>query len=162
MEQPPTKLSGTKEERYAELFVQFQHLIEGETNLIAMLGIFCSLLKMNFETFSWVGFYLLENNELIVGPFQGKPPCIRIAIGKGVCGTSALKRETLNVPNVDDFPGHIRCDSDARSEIVVPIFFQEKFFGVLDVDSNHLDNFDELDKRFLEMMCEFLAKEIFQ
>lgn len=146
-------LQGTKEEKYQNVISHFHSLVAGENNEVVILGMISSLLKMQFETISWVGFYLLKGKELIVGPFQGKPPCIRIALGKGVCGTVAKEKKTLVVADVDAFPGHIRCDADSRSEIVVPIIKKKMLYGVLDVDSSQLNNFDETDKRFLEKLC---------
>jgi len=146
-------LHGSKEEKYREAISQFQSLIAGENDEGIILGMIASLLKMQFETFSWVGFYVLKGNELVVGPFQGKPPCIRIEVGKGVCGTVAQEKKTLIVSDVDAFPEHIRCDADSRSEIVVPLFQNNTLYGVLDIDSFRLNNFDETDKVYLEEIC---------
>ncbi|MBS4029594.1 MAG: GAF domain-containing protein [Ignavibacteriales bacterium] len=157
MERLPEKITGTKEEIYLELFRQFHSLLAGEKNDVVIFGLTSSLLKMHFESISWVGFYLLRDSELIVGPFQGKPPCIRIQMGKGVCGTAAKQRSTIIVPNVDEFPGHIRCDADSRSEIVVPLLQDERLIGVLDIDSSSLNSFDEIDKKYLERLCNEIA-----
>lgn len=146
----------TKEEIYKELIPQISSLIEAETDLIANLANVTSALKQAFSSFSWVGFYLMKENELVLGPFQGKLACTRIKIGRGVCGTSALKKETIIVPDVEKFPGHIYCDPDSKSEIVVPIIKDGEVLGVLDIDSYQLNNFDELDKIYLEKIVELL------
>lgn len=146
----------TKEEIYKELIPQISSLIEAETDLIANLANVTSALKQAFPSFSWVGFYLMKENELVLGPFQGKLACTRIKIGRGVCGTSALKKETIIVPDVEKFPGHIYCDPDSKSEIVVPIIKDGEVLGVLDIDSYQLNNFDELDKIYLEKIVELL------
>lgn len=146
----------SKEERYRELIPQIQALIEDEIDLIANLANVAAALKFTFQNFSWVGFYLNKNEELVLGPFQGKVACVRIKIGSGVCGTSASKKETLVVPDVNKFPGHIFCDPDSKSEIVVPIIQGEKLFGVLDVDSKEYDSFDNLDKKYLEEVVQLI------
>lgn len=149
----------TREEIYLELLPQIKSLIEGETDLIANLANVTSALKQAFESFSWVGFYLMKDGELVLGPFQGKLACTRIKIGSGVCGTSALKRETIIVPDVEKFPGHIYCDPDSKSEIVVPIVKDGEVLGVLDVDSYRLNNFDEIDKIYLEKLVDLLVSK---
>ncbi len=149
----------TKEEIYSELLPQIKSLIEGETDLIANLANVTSALKQAFETFSWVGFYLMKEGELVLGPFQGKLACTRIKIGSGVCGTSALKKETIIVPDVEKFPGHIYCDPDSKSEIVVPIIKDGEVLGVLDIDSYRLNNFDEVDKIYLEKLVGLLISK---
>lgn len=149
----------TKEEIYSELLPQIKSLIEGETDLIANLANVTSALKQAFESFSWVGFYLMKEGELVLGPFQGKLACTRIKIGSGVCGTSALKKETIIVPDVEKFPGHIYCDPDSKSEIVVPIIKNGEILGVLDIDSYRLNNFDEVDKIYLEKIVDLLVSK---
>lgn len=155
------KTSGsTKKEKYASLLPQIHALVEGEKDVIANLANTAAALKQTFNFF-WVGFYLVKDNELVLGPFQGPIACTRIQKGKGVCGTSWEKKATLIVKDVDAFPGHIACSSDSKSEIVVPIFDkQNNIIGVLDVDSDKLDDFDETDKKYLEELCEKLD-EIF-
>ncbi len=149
----------TKEEIYLELLPQIKSLIEDEPDLIANLANVTSALKQAFESFSWVGFYLMKNGELVLGPFQGKLACTRIKVGSGVCGTSALRKETIIVPDVEEFPGHIYCDPDSRSEIVVPIIKNDEVLGVLDIDSHRLNNFDEVDKVYLEKIVNLLLSK---
>ena len=142
-------ITGTKEEQYQSLLPQIKAVIEGETDLIANLANITACLKQQFDWF-WVGFYLVKQNELVLGPFQGPLACTRIKKGKGVCGTSWEKEETIIVPDVEAFPGHIACSSLSRSEIVIPLIKNEKVIGVLDVDSEHYASFDETDKKYLE------------
>jgi len=149
----------TKDEIYSELLPQIKSLIEDESDLIANLANVTSALKQAFPSFSWVGFYLMKGGELVLGPFQGKLACTRIKIGSGVCGTAVLKKETIIVPDVEKFPGHIYCDPDSRSEIVVPIIKDGEVLGVLDIDSYELDNFDERDKFYLEKLVEILLEK---
>jgi len=149
----------TKEEIYSELLPQIKSLIEDEPDLIANLANVTSALKQAFPSFSWVGFYLMKGGELVLGPFQGKLACTRIKIGSGVCGTSALRKETIIVPDVEKFPGHIYCDPDSKSEIVVPIIKNGEVLGVLDVDSYELNNFDEIDRFYLEKIVELLLEK---
>jgi L-methionine (R)-S-oxide reductase len=149
----------TKDEIYSELLPQIKSLIEDESDLIANLANVTSALKQAFPSFSWVGFYLMKGGELVLGPFQGKLACTRIKIGSGVCGTAVLKKETIIVPDVEEFPGHIYCDPDSRSEIVVPIIKNGEVLGVLDIDSYELDNFDETDKFYLEKLVEILLEK---
>lgn len=149
----------TKEEIYSELLPQIKSLIADEPDLIANLANVTSALKQAFPSFSWVGFYLMKGDELVLGPFQGKLACTRIKIGTGVCGTSALEKKTIIVPDVEKFPGHIYCDPDSKSEIVVPIIKDGKVLGVLDVDSYELNNFDEVDKFYLEKIVDLLVSK---
>jgi GAF domain-containing protein len=143
-----------KNEIYEEIIPQIASLLEGEEDLTANLANTAAVLKMAFpSTVSWVGFYILKDGELVLGPFQGKPACVRIKIGKGVCGTAAARRETTVVPNVEEFPEHIYCDRDSRSEIVVPLLHSGKVAGVLDLDSPLLGTFDETDKVQLEKIA---------
>lgn len=137
-----------KEEQYKSLLPQIKGLIDGEDDLIANLGNISAALKEQFN-WLWVGFYLVKDDQLVLGPFQGPVACTRIKRGKGVCGTSWEKAETLIVPDVDEFPGHIACSSASRSEIVLPLLFNGEVVGVLDVDSALLDQFDETDAKYL-------------
>jgi len=146
--------------QYQLLVKQVKSLLSKEDNLITNLSNFTAALKQTFSKISWVGFYLFDGAKLYLGPFQGKVACTEIQIGSGVCGTSALKKETVIVPDVDKFPGHIACDVESRSEIVVPIFKEEKLFGLLDLDSTDYNSFNETDKKYLEELVNFLSKEI--
>lgn len=139
-----------KKEMYATLLPQIKALVEGESNRVANLANVAAALKQTFGFF-WVGFYLVDNGELVLGPFQGPIACTRIRYGRGVCGTAWKEGRTLVVPDVDKFPGHIACSSASRSEIVVPIYNKEKeVVGVLDIDSDRLAEFDETDREWLE------------
>lgn len=141
---------GGKKEMYATLLPQIKALVEGESNRVANLANVAAALKQTFGFF-WVGFYLVEDGELVLGPFQGPIACTRIRYGRGVCGTAWKEGKTLVVPDVDKFPGHIACSSASRSEIVVPIYNKEKeVVGVLDIDSDRLAEFDETDREWLE------------
>ena len=142
-------VTGSKTERYASLLPQIRALIEGETDLVANLANIAAALKEQFG-WLWVGFYLVKDGQLVVGPFQGPVACTRIRKGKGVCGASWEQARTLIVPDVEAFPGHIACSSLSRSEIVVPLFNNGTVTGVLDIDSEKLDQFDEEDQRWLE------------
>jgi GAF domain-containing protein len=141
--------NGTKQEQYESVLPQIKALIEGEPDLIANLANTVAALKEQFGWF-WIGFYLVKNDELVLGPFQGPIACTRIRFGKGVCGTSWEKAKTLIVADVELFPGHIACSSLSKSEIVVPIIREGKVIGVLDVDSAELDQFDNVDQQYLE------------
>lgn len=140
---------GSKEERYQALLPQIVGLISSETNLIANLANVSAALKETFG-FLWVGFYLVEGNELVLGPFQGPIACTRIQKGKGVCGASWQRNETLIVPDVAAFPGHIACSSASCSEIVIPLTKDQEIIGVLDIDSTDLAYFDTIDQQYLE------------
>jgi L-methionine (R)-S-oxide reductase len=144
-------IEGTKEEQYKSLLPQIKGLLEGETDVIANLANVAAALKEQFK-WLWVGFYLVKNNELIVGPFQGPVACTRIKKGRGVCGTSWAEAKTIIVEDVEKFPGHIACSSLSRSEIVVPAIKNTEVVAVLDVDSEALDQFDETDKKYLELI----------
>lgn len=148
------------DEQYQLLVKQIKSLLRKGDNLITNLSNFTAALKQTFNKISWVGFYLFDGTKLYLGPFQGKVACTEIQIGSGVCGTSAQKRETIIVADVDKFPGHIACDVESRSEIVIPIFKQDKLFGVLDLDSTDYNSFNETDKKYLEELVNFLSKEI--
>ena len=153
--------SDSKDLKYAELFPQIQGLVAGETNKIANLSNVCSALKMAFDFF-WVGFYLVDSeDELVLGPFQGPIACTRIRKGKGVCGSAWAEGKTILVPNVDEFPGHIACSSASKSEIVVPLIKNNKVLGVLDVDSDKLNDFDQIDEKYLIQLCSWLAENCF-
>lgn len=147
---------GTKEEKYRALLPQIKGLLAGEDDLIANLANVCAALKETFGFF-WVGFYLVKGDELVLGPFQGPVACTRIRRGRGVCGMAWAEAGTLVVPDVDVFPGHIACSSRSRSEIVIPLVRAEGgVWGVLDIDSDELNGFDETDVRYLEELCGWL------
>lgn len=152
--------SASLDEQYQLLVKQIKSLLNKEDNLITNLSNFTAALKQTFSKISWVGFYLFDGSKLYLGPFQGKVACTEIKIGSGVCGTSAQKRETIIVEDVDKFPGHIACDVESRSEIVVPIIKDENLFGVLDLDSTEFGSFNSTDKKYLEELVTFLSKEI--
>lgn len=147
----------TKAERYEQLLPQIKALIAEETDIIANLANICAVLKYNMPGFFWIGFYMLKGNELVLGPYQGPVACTRIQMGKGVCGAAALRRETVIVPDVDKFPGHIACSSLSRSEIVIPLLKENEVWGVLDVDSDSLNMFDDIDKKYLEELCNVIS-----
>ena len=146
--------AGSKTELYLELLEQARALLEGERDPIANAANLASLIFHALPDLNWVGFYRMSGGELVLGPFHGKPACVRIGLGKGVCGTAARDRRTIIVPNVDEFPGHIACDSASRSEIVVPIIHGAKVAGVLDLDSPKLARFDDGDACGLEAIVE--------
>src|SRR5688572_9732259 len=148
-------IEGTKQEQYEVLYPQVKALLEGETDLVANLANMSAALKEQFN-WLWVGFYLVKNEELVLGPFQGPVACTRIKKGRGVCGNSWEKGETLIVPDVEKFPGHIACSSLSKSEIVIPLLHGGKVVGVLDVDSEELNSFDETDQFFLEKFVTLL------
>lgn len=141
--------TGTKEEQYKMLLPQINALTEGEPDLIANMANICGALKEQFKWW-WVGFYIVKNDELVLGPFQGPVACTRIKKGRGVCGKSWVEKQTLIVPDVEKFPGHIACSSASRSEIVVPVIRNDEVLLVLDVDSEYLAYFDNCDKENLE------------
>ena len=145
----------SKEEKYKSIIPQIEALVAGESDVIANLANVCAALKEQFNWF-WVGFYLVKDDELVLGPFQGPVACTRIKKGKGVCGTSWQKKETLVVPNVDEFPGHIACASASKSEIVLPLVKDNKVWAVLDVDSEYLAHFDDIDAIYLNKILEFI------
>ena len=146
---------GTKEEQYESLLPQIKGLLEGEPDLIANLANITGALKEQFN-WLWIGFYLVKDDELVLGPFQGPVACTRIKKGKGVCGASWAKAETLIVPDVEKFPGHIACSSLSRSEIVVPIIRNNKVVGVLDADSIEPDQYDNIDQNYLEKITDLI------
>lgn len=151
---------GSKEEQYESLLPQISGLLTGEDDLVANLANITAALKEQFGWF-WVGFYLVKGNELVLGPFQGPVACTRIAKGRGVCGSSWAKQETLIVPDVEKFPGHIACSSLSKSEIVVPVFRNGNIVAILDVDSEELDKFDTTDKTYLEKIVAMDAIGVF-
>ena len=145
----------SKAEQYRSIIPQIEGLVGGETDLVANLANVAAALKEQFNWF-WVGFYLVKNEELVLGPFQGPVACTRIAKGRGVCGTSWLQKETIIVPDVEEFPGHIACASASRSEIVLPLFKGDDVVGVLDVDSEHLSHFDDVDAMYLHQIVKLI------
>ena len=148
-------IKGTKEEQYQSLIQQIQGLLAGEDDLVANLANVSAALKEQFG-WLWVGFYLVKKYELILGPFQGPVACTRISKGRGVCGSSWAKAQTLIVADVEKFPGHIACSSASRSEIVIPIMQDGEVVGVLDVDSTELNHFDETDAQYLEEIVQLI------
>jgi GAF domain-containing protein len=149
-------ITGSKEEQYQSLVPQIKGLLEGEPDLIANLANTVAALKEQFG-WLWTGFYIVKNNELVLGPFQGPVACTRIRKGKGVCGSSWAEAKTLIVPDVEKFPGHIACSSLSRSEIVVPVIRHGEVVAVLDVDSEELNQFDTTDQYYLEQIVELIA-----
>lgn len=149
-------MAAKTEEEYRLLLEQAAALIDGEDDWIANMANISALLFNEMNDVNFAGVYRFENNELILGPFQGKPACVHIALGKGVCGTAAQTQETQLVPDVHQFAGHIACDSASNSEIVVPIFNKNQLWGVLDIDSPKLNNFEPLDQKYLEALTEVL------
>ena len=146
-----------KEEQYKELVANVKAIIEGETDMIAIMSNVAAEIHQTMK-FWWTGFYRVKDGELILGPFQGPIACMHIAYGRGVCGTAWKKEETIIVTDVEQFPGHIACSSVSRSEIVVPVFDKDKnVIAVLDIDSENLATFDETDKKYLEAICEAIA-----
>jgi L-methionine (R)-S-oxide reductase len=152
--------SGSKSELYDRLAAQLRSLLADERDLIANAANLSSLLFHSLPDLNWAGLYFVKDGELILGPFQGKPACVRIKIGDGVCGTAAENRQTLVVPNVHDFPGHIACDSASNSEIVVPIVNDGELIGVLDLDSPAVERFDREDAAGLERLVKIFVKAI--
>ena len=145
----------TKEEKYKELVEDIRAIIDGESDIIAIMSNIAADIHQTMG-FWWTGFYRVIGDELVLGPFQGPIACMHIAFGRGVCGTARKRAETVIVPDVEQFPGHIACSSQSRSEIVVPVFSHEdnkKVIAVLDIDSEHLATFDETDRKFLEEIC---------
>ena len=146
---------GTKAEQYEAVLPQIKALIEMETDVVANLANIAAVLKTQFDWW-WVGFYLVKNDELVLGPFQGPLACTRIQKGKGVCGSSWEQAQTFLVPDVEQFPGHIACSALSKSEIVVPVFKDNKVMAVLDVDSELLHHFDETDQKYLEQLVSYI------
>lgn len=147
---------GNKERQYQTLLPQIAALVAGETDAVANMANVAAALKQTFDFF-WVGFYVVKGETLVLAPFQGPLACTRIRYGKGVCGTAWKEARTQIVPDVDQFPGHIACSSDSKSEIVVPLLKGDEVIGVLDIDSDRLNSFDETDARYLEEVCRMLV-----
>ena len=148
------------EDKYKLLIKQLKILLNKKDNFFSNLSNLTAALKQSFDKISWIGFYLFDGNKLYLGPFQGNVACSEIELGEGVCGTSAEKRESIIVPDIDKFPGHIVCDTGSLSEIVIPVIKDDELFGVLDIDSYKYNSFDETDKKYLEEICTYLSKEI--
>ena len=155
---PPRAKS--KPKLYEELAVQASAMLEGEKDPVANAANMASLIWHMLPDLNWAGFYFLKGRELVVGPFQGKPACVRIALGKGVCGTAAANRTTVIVPNVHEFDGHIFCDSASNSEIVVPLLQGSRLLGVLDLDSPKLARFDDADRAGLELLASIWVESL--
>lgn len=149
------------QKQYEELSIIIKGLLNKNDNRLSNLSNFTAVLKQTFDKINWVGFYLFDGEKLYLGPFQGKVACTQIELGIGVCGSAASSLRTIIVPDVNKFPGHIVCDSDSKSEIVIPLIKNDKLLGVLDIDSASLNEFDETDKKYLEYICNFLTEEIF-
>ena len=153
--------SSSKEDRYKEMIPQIESLIRNESDFIANLANTSAALKLALGVdASWVGFYIYKPHELVLGPFQGKPACVRIQIGRGVCGIAAKEKRTIVVPDVTKFPGHIFCDPQSKSEIVVPLLRNNEVIGVLDVDSASLNAFDKTDQLYLEQVSALLVERL--
>ncbi|HNV83789.1 MAG TPA: GAF domain-containing protein [Arenimonas sp.] len=148
------QLTGTQAEQYEQLLQQASALVHGENDKIANAANLSALVFHSLPDLNWVGFYFYDGNELVVGPFQGLPACVRIALGRGVCGTAAVTKQTQRIADVDAFPGHIPCDSASRSELVVPLYKGEQLVGVFDLDSPRLDRFNEVDQKNLEALAD--------
>ena len=153
-----THEGATKAELYVSLAAQLRSLLESERDAVANMANFASLLFHSLPDLNWSGFYLMKDNQLVLGPFQGKPACIRIPMGEGVCGTAAARRETILVANVHEFPGHIACDSASNSEIVVPLVNDDTLVGVLDLDSPSVGRFDDDDAKGLNELVEIFVE----
>jgi len=153
--------SSTRAERYTEVIPQIEAVIQGEYDLVANLANTAAILKEVFDFF-WVGFYLVKGNSLVLGPFQGPLACTRIAKGKGVCGTAWEEKKTLIVEDVDLFPGHIACSSASKSEIVVPVMLQDQVVAVLDIDSDMISDFSDIDSKYLKLIARLLEESFKQ
>lgn len=152
--------AGDTLQQYEMLAKQLDALLTGEKNVMANLSNASALLNQFFDCINWVGFYMMDDNELVLGPFQGLPACIRIPVGRGVCGTTVAKKESIIVPDVHAFPGHIACDAASQSEIVVPLLKNGEVIGVLDIDSPEKNRFQEVDQQGLEHFVSILMKHI--
>ncbi|MBE7095842.1 GAF domain-containing protein [Bacillus cereus] len=152
--------AGSREEQYETVIKQLDALLTGEPNVVANLSNASALLNQFLDRVNWVGFYVTDGNQLVLGPFQGMPACVRIPFGRGVCGVAAETKTTQLVADVHQFPGHIACDSASNSEIVVPLVKEGTIIGVLDIDSPEKNRFDEIDQRYLEKFVETLLKHI--
>lgn len=145
------------DKQYLKLIEQLKSILDKNDNWLSNLSNLTAVLKQAFDKISWAGFYLYDGEKLYLGPFQGKLACTNIEIGNGVCGSAAQNKETVIVPNVNNFPGHIACDADSKSEIVVPVIKDSSLFGVLDLDSSSYNSFNEVDKKYLEEIVEYLV-----
>ncbi|PFV71939.1 GAF domain-containing protein [Bacillus sp. AFS059628] len=152
--------AGSRVQQYETVIKQLDALLTGELNVVANLSNASALLNQFLDRVNWVGFYVTEGNQLVLGPFQGMPACVRIPFGRGVCGVAAETKTTQLVADVHQFPGHIACDSASNSEIVVPIVKEGTVIGVLDIDSPEKNRFDEVDQRYLEKFVETLLKHM--
>ncbi|MEI4799929.1 GAF domain-containing protein [Bacillus sp. NPDC077411] len=152
--------TGTREEQYRAVIKQLDALLTGESNVVANLANASALLNVFLQDINWVGFYVTEGNQLVLGPFQGLPACVRIPFGRGVCGTAAETKTTQLVADVHKFPGHITCDAASNSEIVIPLIKNDEVIGVLDIDSPTKGRFDEIDQTYLEKFVATLLKHI--
>ncbi|MGH0678404.1 GAF domain-containing protein [Bacillus luti] len=152
--------AGSREQQYETVIKQLDALLTGESNVVANLSNASALLNQFLDRVNWVGFYVTEGNQLVLGPFQGMPACVRIPFGRGVCGVAAETKTTQLVADVHQFPGHIACDSASNSEIVVPIVKEGTAIGVLDIDSPEKNRFDEVDQHYLEQFVETLLKHM--
>ncbi|PFO09256.1 GAF domain-containing protein [Bacillus cereus] len=152
--------AGSRVQQYETVIKQLDALLTGESNVVANLSNASALLNQFLDRVNWVGFYVTEGTQLVLGPFQGMPACVRIPFGRGVCGVAAETKTTQLVADVHQFPGHIACDSASNSEIVVPILKEGAVIGVLDIDSPEKNRFDELDQRYLEKFVETLLKHM--
>ncbi|MDR2899300.1 MAG: GAF domain-containing protein [Clostridiales bacterium] len=147
------KKLNSRTERYEELEMSVRYTLADETDIICGLSMASAIINVYIDSINWVGFYILKNGELVLGPFQGLPACIRIAVGKGVCGTAAKEGRTVIVKDVNEFPGHIACDVCSNSEIVIPIFTNGELYGVLDIDSHEIGRFDQEEAKCLEAVA---------
>ncbi len=147
-----------KQRKYKETVKQIKALVEDENEIIANLANISAILKQNFDSFSWCGFYIRKGKKLVLGPFQGKPACMKIEIGKGLCGKCAAEKRSIIAPDVSKFPGYISCDSKTRSEIVIPIIKKRKVKGVLDIDSRKLNAFNKDDEKYLTRLAALISK----
>lgn len=152
--------SGSREEQYETVIKQLDALLAGETNVTANFANASALLNLFLQDINWVGFYVTEGNELVLGPFQGLPACVRIPFGRGVCGSAAETKTTQRIADVHQFPGHIACDAASNSEIVIPMIKNNEVIGVLDIDSPLKNRFDELDETYLTKFIEVLLKHV--
>ena len=152
------QLTGTQAEQYEQLLQQASALVHGESDKIA--ANLSALVFHSLPDLNWVGFYFYDGTELVVGPFQGLPACVRIALGRGVCGTAAVTKQTQRIADVDTFPGHIPCDSASRSELVVPLYKNENLIGVFDLDSPKLDRFNDVDQQNLEAIADIFLRAL--
>jgi len=155
------EFSDHTEENYERMVQTVKAFLDGESNLIANLANTSAIINEYVNDINWVGFYLMDKDELVLGPFQGKPACIRIPVGKGVCGTTVEKKETIVVTDVHQFPGHIACDAASRSEIVIPMMKNGEVVGVLDIDSPKLNRFTALEQHYLEAVVKVIEKHLF-